>query len=80
MSQIVCIAAGNGDNFRIGTRDCVWFLDNRGSMAGPGFMYLNNQLNLKHQEFKANSLGANRYYFNLVFNGYGMGYSGGPGP
>ena len=39
-SQKICIAAGNGDNFLLGTRDCQNFLDNHNSMDGPGFMWL----------------------------------------
>lgn len=82
LSQRVCVEAGNGNNFLIGTRDCQHFLDNHSSMDGPGLMYLEPR-NIRTQEFKGTLLpaqGPTSYFFNLVINGYGMGYSGGPGP
>jgi hypothetical protein len=82
LSQRVCIAAGNGDNFLIGTRDCAYFLDNHASMDGPGLMYLEPK-SIRTQEMQGHPLpsqGPNSFFFNLAINGYGMGYSGGPGP
>ncbi len=80
LSQRICILPGSGDNFIMATRDCVSRLDNRGSMDGPGFMYLNDTPNPRHQEFRSTKIREGVYHFNLLFNGYGMGYSGGPGP
>ena len=82
LSQLICVAAGMGENFLIGTRNCQFFLDNHASMDGPGLMYLEPK-SIRTQEMAPKllaHLGPTTYFFNLKINGYGMGYSGGPGP